>query len=313
MKKISNDEFRKFILKSILFNNKIDTNLDERTHLYFVSKKLEKMKESNNDLFFSIYNGVITTVFLDTFKILNAKLKESTITYEEKRSYDIVASISSFEDFENALFSDVFLLEELLKYSLDFYRLNDLRKITIIKKMSEAQKYFLETKFELFKNDLEEYDNKEKFSMHVLTDYYESEIKKVSNSVIVDYGALSEDLLEEIEGFVLMLAGYDADSFEELMADIILLDYKWSKYLIDKKFNIETIYLEESKERISMVENNNIISLIKNEVLYNDYYLKCLIDSLISIKCENLCLDKNIINEDMVENYYQNMIKKRKI
>lgn len=310
-KTLSNDIFRIFIINSILNNNVCDISLDEGTYLYFVAQKLEKMNESGNDAFVSLYNGVITTAYLDAFKILNAKQRDSSIDFEEKKLYDLLASFDCFECLENALFSNFYLLEELLKYSLEFYRYNTLKKISTMKKLSDVQKNSLKDNFELFKNDLDEYDFKEKFPLEVLTDYYNEEIQKCENSSgIIDIGAASEDLIEEIIGFLKTMVGNDNATFEEIMEDIILLDYKWSKFIVDNKLIIDTVNIDDCYKKIELFENNNITILIAEEVLYVDYYFYILIESLILIKCKKLYIDENIINEEIVDEYYDKIQRK---
>lgn len=303
--KISNTIFRKFVLKSIfnIENKDEDIELDEGSYLWFVSQKLERLKELN-DICLSIYNAIVTTVFLDAYKILNAKVQESTISFDEKRFYDLIASILNFDSLENALFSHATLLEELLKYSLEFYRSSILRKITVMKKLTEGQKQCLKTGFSLFENDIEEYENH--FSLETLINYYQEEIKKYEEAEIDinDFGTLTEDLLEEISGFIKMLAGYDPTSFEEFMEELLETDYKWSKYIIDHSFKIQGIDLEESEQRVKLFENFKIKDLIYDGILYNDDYLKSTLNFILEVK------SNKIIKEEIIEEYYDRIRKR---
>lgn len=303
--KISNTIFRKFVLKSIfnIENEYEDLELDEGSYLWFVSQKLERLKELN-DICLSIYNAIVTTVFLDAYKILNAKVQESTISFDEKRFYDLIASILNFDSLENALFSHSTLLEELLKYSLEFYRSSILRKITVMKKLTEGQKQCLKTGFSLFENDIEEYENH--FSLETLINYYQEEIKKYEEAEIgiKDFGTLTEDLLEEISGFIKMLAGYDPASFEELMEELLETDYKWSKYIIDHSFKIQGIDLEENEQRVKFFESFKIKDLIYDEILYNDDYLKSTLNFILEVK------SNKIIKEEIIEEYYDRIRKR---
>lgn len=303
--KISNTIFRKFVLKSIfnIENKDEDLELDEGSYLWFVSKKLERLKELN-DVCLSIYNAIVTTVFLDAYKILNAKVQESTISFDEKRFYDLIASILNFDSLENALFSYSTLLEELLKYALEFYRSSILRKITVMKKLTEGQKQCLKTGFSLFENDIEEYENH--FSLETLINYYQEEIKKYEEAEIgiKDFGTLTEDLLEEISGFIKMLAGYDPASFEELMEELLETDYKWSKYIIDHSFKIQGIDLEENEQRVKFFESFKIKDLIYDEILYNDDYLKSTLNFILEVKINK------IIKEEIIEEYYDRIRKR---
>lgn len=303
--KISNTIFRKFVLKSIfnIENKDEDIELDEGSYLWFVSEKLERLKELN-DVCLSIYNAIVTTVFLDAYKILNAKVQESTISFDEKRFYDLIASILNFDSLENALFSYSTLLEELLKYTLEFYRSSILRKITVMKKLTEGQKQCLKTGFSLFENDIEEYENH--FSLETLINYYQEEIKKYEEAEIgiKDFGTLTEDLLEEISGFIKMLAGYDPASFEELMEELLETDYKWSKYIIDHSFKIKGIDLEENEQRVKFFESFKIKDLIYDEILYNDDYLKSTLNFILEVK------SNKIIKEEIIEEYYDRIRKR---
>lgn len=303
--KISNTIFRKFVLKTIfnIENKDEDLELDEGSYLWFVSQKLERLKELN-DVCLSIYNAIVTTVFLDAYKILNAKVQESTISFDEKRFYDLIASILNFDSLENALFSHSTLLEELLKYSLEFYRSSILRKITVMKKLTEGQKQCLKTGFSLFENDIEEYENH--FSLETLINYYQEEIKKYEEAEIDinDFGTLTEDLLEEISGFIKMLAGYAPASFEAFMEELLETDYKWSKYIIDHSFKIQGIDLEENEQRVKLFENFKIKDLIYDGILYNDDYLKSTLNFILEVK------SNKIIKEEIIEEYYDRIRKR---
>ena len=125
-------------------------------------------------------------------------------------------------------------------------------------------------------------------------------------------GAISTNLNEEIIGFLKNLAGIDFDSFNELMENIIINDYKWGKYLIDHKLSIDSVDIEDFKEKSEMYEMNSIDSLILEEVLCDDYYLNSLVDGLILTKADNLYVDPEIINEDIVNEYYVKMLKHKK-
>ena len=306
---LSNDVIRNFILKMIFNDGVKNIEVDENFHIYLVSQEILEMYNSDIKLLQNIANGIFEIAYLDAYKVLNLKNRESHLTYEEIEIYNKISSILNFQELENAVLSIDTFLEDLLKYVLEFYRYNILRKIKTVKALTSAQCASLLYNFKLFDNDFMEYESL--VNLNTLIDYYKKEMK-VYEMTPIDTGAISANLSEEIIGFIKSLAGMDFDAFETLMEEIIQTDYKWSKYLVDKKIFNNIIDIGDFEEKVEMYENNSLDSLILEEVLIDDYYLSALIDGIILTKCDNLYLDKNIINEQMVDDYYTKNLKLKK-
>lgn len=306
---LSNDVIRNFILKMIFNDGVKNIEVDENFHIYLVSQEILEMYNSDIKLLQNIANGIFEIAYLDAYKVLNLKNRESNLTYEEIEIYNKISSILNFQELENAVLSIDTFLEDLLKYVLEFYRYNILRKIKTVKALTSAQCASLLYNFKLFDNDFMEYESL--VNLNTLIDYYKKEMK-VYEMTPIDTGAISANLSEEIIGFIKSLAGMDFDAFETLMEEIIQTDYKWSKYLVDKKIFNNIIDIGDFEEKVEMYENNSLDSLILEEVLIDDYYLSALIDGIILTKCDNLYLDKNIINEQMVDDYYTKNLKLKK-
>lgn len=306
---LSNDVIRNFILKMIFKDGVKNIEVDENFHIYLVSQEILEMYNSDIKLLQNIANGIFEIAYLDAYKVLNLKNRESNLTYEEIEIYNKISSILNFQELENAVLSIDTFLEDLLKYVLEFYRYNILRKIKTVKALTSAQCASLLYNFKLFDNDFMEYESL--VNLNTLIDYYKKEMK-VYEMTPIDTGAISANLSEEIIGFIKSLAGMDFDTFETLMEEIIQTDYKWSKYLVDKKIFNNIIDIGDFEEKVEMYENNSLDSLIFEEVLIDDYYLSALIDGIILTKCDNLYLDENIINEQMVDDYYTKNLKLKK-
>lgn len=306
---LSNDVFRNFILKMIFKDDVKNVEVDENFHIYLVSQKILEMYNSDVKFLQNIANGIFEVAYLDAYKVLNLKNRESNLTYEEIEIYNRISSILNFQELENAVLSIDAFLEDLLKYVLEFYRYNILRKIKTVKALTSAQCASLLYNFKLFDNDFMEYDSP--VNLSTLIDYYKKEMK-IYEMTPIDTGAISANLSEEIIGFIKNLAGMDFDSFETLMEEIIKTDYKWSKYIVDKKNFNNVVDIGDFEEKVEMYENNSLDSLILEEVLIDDYYLNTLIDGVILTKGDNLYLDKSIINEQMVDDYYTKNLKPKK-
>lgn len=306
---LSNDVIRNFILKMIFNDGVKNIEVDENFHIYLVSQEILEMYNSDIKLLQNIANGIFEIAYLDAYKVLNLKNRESNLTYEEIEIYNKISSILNFQELENAVLSIDTFLEDLLKYVLEFYRYNILRKIKTVKALTSAQCASLLYNFKLFDNDFMEYESL--VNLNTLIDYYKKEMK-VYEMTPIDTGAISANLSKEIIGFIKSLAGMDFDTFETLMEEIIQTDYKWSKYLVDKKIFNNIIDIGDFEEKVEMYENNSLDSLILKKVLIGDYYLNALIDGIILTKCDNLYLDENIINEQMVDEYYTKNLKLKK-
>lgn len=306
---LSNDVIRNFILKMIFNDGVKNIEVDENFHIYLVSQEILEMYNSDIKLLQNIANGIFEIAYLDAYKVLNLKNRESNLTYDEIEIYNKTSSILNFQELENAVLSIDTFLEDLLKYVLEFYRYNILRKIKTVKALTSAQCASLLYNFKLFDNDFMEYESL--VNLNTLIDYYKKEMK-VYEMTPIDTGAISANLSNEIIGFIKCLAGMDFDTFETLMEEIIQTDYKWSKYLVDKKIFNNIIDIGDFEEKVEMYENNSLDSLILKKVLIGDYYLNALIDGIILTKCDNLYLDENIINEQMVDDYYTKNLKLKK-
>lgn len=310
---LSNDAFRNMIFKIIISNavsgENANLELDEKTHVYFATQKLLEMYNSENMILENIFNGILETCFLDTIKVLNLKNRESRLEYDEIEIYNRICSIGNFEELENAIFTMDNLFEDLLNYTLEFYRYNIFRKIKAVKSLSASQSAMLLYNFKLFENDYEEYSNN--LNLNTILNYYKKEMK-VYEMTPMDTGAISANLSEEITGFIKNLAGIDFDSFETLMEEIIKTDYKWSKYIVDSKMFNNIVDIGDFEEKIDMFENNSIDSLIVEELLTDDYYLNSLIDGIILTKCDNLYVSEDLLNEDIVNDYYTKTLKPMK-
>lgn len=308
---LSNDTFRNMVFKMIFTNTLNSDNLqeleiDEKTHLYFVVQKLMEMYNSENVIWENIFNGILEVSFLDAFKVLNLKNRESSLEFDEIETYNKICSIGNFEELENAVLTIDDFFEDLLNYTLEFYRYNILRKTKAVKSLTASQSAMLLYNFKLFENDFKEYDNN--LNLDTILNYYKKEMK-VYEMTPVDTGAISANLSEEIIGFIKNLAGIDFDSFEILMEEIIKTDYKWSKYIVDSKMFNNIVETGDLEEKIEMYENNSIDSLIVEEVLIDDYYLNSLIDGIILTKCDNLYVSEDLLNEDIVNDYYTKNLK----
>lgn len=172
---LSNDVFRNFILKMIFKDDVKNVEVDENFHIYLVSQKILEMYNSDVKFLQNIANGIFEVAYLDAYKVLNLKNRESNLTYEEIEIYNRISSILNFQELENAVLSIDAFLEDLLKYVLEFYRYNILRKIKTVKALTSAQCASLLYNFKLFDNDFMEYDSP--VNLSTLIDYYKKEMK----------------------------------------------------------------------------------------------------------------------------------------
>lgn len=127
---------------------------------------------------------------------------------------------------------------------------------------------------------------------------------------INDIGQRASNVIQEIIGFIRMLCGNDKDEFESLMQKIIFLDYKWNKYIIEHKYTYNSIDMFNIQVRKDKFEDNPVDVLIEESLLDSEYFEE-LIDSLILIKCDNIYVDDELINQEMVDDYYKKSLNKK--
>ena len=309
MKTTSNNIYREYIINMMLSDNEYpDVELDDGMRCYLCARKIKNIDIIENDLFKGFYEALISVIFLDAIKTLNLKEKELSISYLEQETLDTIKSIVCLEDLKDAIKGDEFLLEELLGYFLEFYRMNDFRKITAFKALNPGYQELLKSEYILYENDNIEYSKKLTLDMIAKCAKKQMEIEKGQD----DNEDIAYDIvLTRLISFFSNLNRDDIFKFRKLVKEMIKLDYKWIKYIKDKNYICEWIIPEELEYRIELYEDNKSEHLV-TEALYDDCYFEQIIDSFLSIKYDNMNIDKKILNQGMVDEYYKKLNKKRK-
>ncbi|MBE6160933.1 MAG: hypothetical protein E7158_01755 [Firmicutes bacterium] len=297
----SNDIFRTFIYENVL-NQGINNQSENVINLYDnYAKKLKMYYESNSIPLYMVSSSVIQVAFLDAYQILNKKILLSEATKEEKNLFNEIKYFNNDQTLIKRIFEEEKLLSKLLPYSVEFYDMPLPSKIISMCSLTELQHNFLFYGFNLFSQDLHEYFYD--IDLNDIGNYYKNEIEKELGSyeqIFVEN--IEDNIVLAIQGLIKFLSGNNPYLYEDLLTELITLDYKWNKYLKDKKLIIPGNEISDS--RMLMFENNEIADIICDEIADNEEYFEKLIISFINIKCYNMGVDEKIINEEIINEYF---------
>ena len=304
----SNDIFRNFIMNSMILNNEYSELevIDDDTCCHLCAEKIKQLALIDNDLFRAFYEALISVIYLDAYKVLNLKEKELSLNNLDELTLEAIKQLANLDDLIYAVDSDKYLLEDLVKYYLEFYRMNDFRKIISYKAISPACEDILRSEFIMFENDKKEYSDN--LTLDLIADIAKKQLKKLE--IASDLNDAYEEILTKLIGFFSNINRDDTFLFIGMFKQLIKLDYKWIKYITDKKLRCEWLIEEELEERMYLYEDYDIDELVTEAICNVDYYEQ-IIDSFLSIKCDNMGIDEKIINEDIVNNYYKKITKNR--
>ena len=296
----SNNRIRDFVMSMILFDNTYqDAELDEGTRCHLCAEKIQML--SSIPSYKELYETIIDVIFLDAYKALNLKERELSINYDERDLLDLINRIGTTDFLKDAIENDKFLLEELIEYFLDFYRMNPFRKIISYGAIDQTAKIELESDFKEFKNDIEEYH--QNLNLDLITTLSKEQMDSFQN--IEDASDAYAETLANLIGFFKNLYRDNIIAYERIIKEMIELDYNWIKYVMDKNYECAWLLEDEMEFRIQKYEEFKIDELVEDTV-QDDEYLEEIIDSFLSIKCDNMGMDEEIINEKLVEEHNKN-------
>ena len=319
---------RDFMLKSILLDNTLMdvSELDDETRVYVFSQRIKKMLDADNIYLNSIATTSIASAFLDAYKLLNYKMNTMQADDTVRKQFMLLDHIYTMDDLfalidnDNEL-GDSYILEDIYSYQLEFIRQNDLLKIIQYKMLSACQKdrmldatmmYDKENDPEHCKNessvcidDIKECDSNSISIEDAMINYYkkrEEEIQAREQMEITEDE--SHQIVQELFGFLKLLATYDYATFSDFIEYAAFKDYKWNKYILEHKFTgdyFDPIEMAEAMEFYELFKGNDeLVEVYSNE----PDYLYDLINSFIEIKCYNKYIDENVVNDEVVDDYY---------
>lgn len=325
MKNSSNDLFREYLRNlvdqcpTIYYTENLNSNLvvSERPIFPKAASHVLRLLQSRDKMMSTFAQGIIYTCYIDSYMVLNAKMQESTLTTTDHTVFTTLEDVFLQGNIEFLFSEDLFA--HMINYSLEFYTSNIFRKIAIMKKLTNYQDILLNEMIPIFQFDKEKYQFEDGVPIEVITDYYIEQmeiIEEQSNGCEEQFRLIEKvdgNLRREIKGFLLMLGSCDYDCYELLMKQMIAMDYKWMKYILDHNWNLELFNIfnkEDVEMRVEKVEEKSLDDLAEDS-FYDSYYLECLIDSVIAIKSDSKFANKRIISGEMVEKHYKKNCSKR--
>lgn len=307
---ISNNIYRNsFVIELVnLAISNVNNGEDNIIKLYAI--KLKNIFE--NDKQEKYRNFIMTALivsFIDTYKILEYKNKSLLITEEEKIILCKLKTINSYEDLLIYAFGKEENLSILLKYVLEFYRMNDLQKNLIVNNITPLDTFNMSLNYPLIENDLIEYNYGKDISLDFITNYYKKEMKsyedvEMKSNIVKNPNIYSYEKEKEIVNYLKNLSSINKSVYNDTIEAILEYNYKWLKYLELNNYRVDSINEESSRLEIEFYEATDIEALI-DDTLYDQTRLEEIIDLLLLLKCDNAYIDEKIVNEDAINDYFE--------
>lgn len=110
-------------------------------------------------------------------------------------------------------------------------------------------------------------------------------------------------IIDEICSFLLNIYTIDPIAYRNIIKQMLSIDYKFNKYLINKKLDNDCV---ESEIRVKKVEENTISKLVEDSI-YDEEYACELLVSVLNIK--SIYEEKNrSLKEEIIDEYYEKNI-----
>ncbi len=234
-------------------------------------------------------------LFCDHYTLLTYKGHENTITKEEKQDYLKLAHFQNLQDVIIFYQNDTSFLNKAVNACYQFERMNVFGKINYVQGLSKQDHEYLNGICPWHQLDQKSYGD------WVQTDLYCKffHSQKRANS---NWDQIKEDLvIPELMGFLKNLAKHNYPNYCSNACEMISVDYMWSKYVIEKKINLDSTDMKNRLLRLQAFEENDFQTLA-NEFIYNDDYMYSVIESYCAIQMKEYPFE-NLMKVEEVKSY----------
>lgn len=278
-----NDLVRRELTKcyeiEILKNNDVELTIS------LIGNFLEQMSEID----YNSYELYASTMLATTKMMIHNMLKNNLATEEDLMTYNTINYLipDSYELLKY-ISQKAGVLEDLVKYSIMFEKLNLLGRKRVVQNNKEEQRELVMiSRFHVL-DDL-------KYGTPIITKDFIDYYIEMLDVVIKD----PDQAVYEIENYMKSLYLNDKDTYKKNLKEMGRVFYKWAKYqnsineLEDNKI-IENLSIIENKDEDELCE----ISITDNNMLFNIISGFCYHSINNGIKVKN-----NFISETFVDNY----------
>lgn len=200
-------------IRKVIANNSICFNTNY-PNIEF-AKKIEARSMLNSKSDIVLLRSILSMVFLDSYKVLNYKLRHQSASKKDYYTFSIIDNFDSFDDIKGFYLSKQGILMDGLLNSYEFSSENLLKKISEVRCLTEGQNEYLSSLVPFHKDDIDKYNPK--VTLDYLYDYYDERINILSEGY-----ELYDDsgLIVEICGF---LREQSIDYYDEFNNIVLVL------------------------------------------------------------------------------------------
>ncbi|MDD3453456.1 MAG: hypothetical protein PHN42_04235 [Bacilli bacterium] len=281
----NNDDTKKINLDE----NKKKEYLDDISYLLAVDEMIDFINhlEISN---IEIYRKIMGILYADSYIYLNDLEKSLLNTNDTIAIFDNMKKIVDIEMIDHDT------LYELIICFLEFYDYDELSRRKSYLNLDVQDDFIISQMHDGNVLDISHYSAQHDLKLFV--NYKNEQIKEEIQE---------NNIIEKIKNYLLFLKNKCNKEYQEKMSNLIIYNYKWSKYLKDHVNNLEKNKIEDKivtlfikndlKDIINIVEeDNNLFYEIINSYLYYETNKKDVIYDKSNNKIE--------ITIDDVENYY---------
>lgn len=194
-----------------LIRDTIDRNVDYTGFTPVNSSFVNKIKTSillNSRKDIAISSAILSVIFLDTYKELTYSIRNQIASDTEYELYSLICQFKSFDDIKEFYKNEEELILDGIYYTKDFYNSTELKQISVMRCLTEADNDYLSELVPIHNEDLDSYDFV--ITKDFLYDYYLDSLEylKDENGHVDDIGVVLS-----ISGF---LKGQAIDNFDEV-------------------------------------------------------------------------------------------------
>lgn len=293
IRKQINDIVEKNLLVGISAKEGIDKIMN---YIY----SMEEYEDKSIDVYREFFMGV---VYLDAYKMFAYRQKEGIASEDDIDTFYQLWNITDFNDLLAEISANIGLFNIMIKAAYDFYNLNGLGKVIVVRSLSLSENKKLAEIFPCHELDLDTYY--EPITIDKLIKNMRNQNRFYEKTVMIDF---PEGIIYSVVGFIKNLFKVDRNNARTLCLQLALIDYRASKYLVNLVNDNQTL-----KEHISLYEGNSVERIIDvlfqdSELLFDAVYM--LVDLYINGKYNDIEINDMVIakegNEDILKKLMTN-------
>ena len=264
------EKFRKR-LGRIVEEGDFDLDCALRDYEPYFYQRLDDNSRKYVDLFTTLE---LLTYYTDCYMVLNAKKKNVSLKTNDYNILTLFEFILDFDDLVAEISATPFLLEEMMKASLEFDSLSFLGKVNLYHYLEE------EDKKRLLKMNPTFIEEQDVYSRFIETEDYIKHFEEQQTRYERLMGeepsqSIKDAIITEICGFLKNLSLYDYENYINNIKDMAIFHYEYLKYAYDSKIELALYHREEMKEVIAYFEEQDMSTLAMDLFSsYNYGYLK---------------------------------------